>query len=292
MKRKQVFLVIVTLIVIFLIIFSIFIVYYLKNTKSSKIVTNISDINEAYNVKTCAQKFYLYCKDYRISAPSSIYDLLDKEYIKKYGVTKNEINEYIHSINSDTYKIKQVYKIQQKNNLSLYLVKGYEVYRNKEEIKEFGFLLKIDNKQNTFSIFLQNYIDEMKYNDINFKDEINIKLSSIKKNYNNTFDKANKSMYDNVKDIYTDYKRLCMFYGRYSYEVLSEKNKKEQFPNYETYVGYISNRFKEIVMSDMKKYENDKKDDKIVYTCYDNYGKKYIFNVYSYITYDVIIEDN
>lgn len=291
MKKNILYLTVIMLL-ISLIIISIFIVYYLNNTTSSKIVTNISDINEAYNVKTCAQKFYLYCKDYRISAPSSIYDLLDKEYIKKYGVNKNEINEYIHSINSDTYKIKHVYKIQEKNSLSLFLVKGYEVYRKNEEIKEFSFLLKIDNKQNTFSIFLQNYIDEMKYNEINLKDEINIKLSSIKKNYNNTFDKANKNMYDNVKDIYTDYKRLCMFYERYSYEVLSEKNKKEQFQNYETYYRYILNRFKDIVMSDMIKYENDIKDDKIVYICYDNYGKKYIFNVYSYITYDVIIEDN
>lgn len=291
MKKNKLFL-ILTFLIISLIIFIIFIVYYLKNTTSSKIVTNISVINEAYNVKTCSQKFYLYCKDYRISAPSSIYDLLDKEYIKKYGVNINEINQYINSINSDTYKIKQVYKIQQKNNLSLYLVKGYEVYRNKEEMKEFNFLLKIDNKQNTFSIFLQNYIDEMKYNDINLKDEINIKLSSIKKNYNNTFDKANKNTYDNVKDIYTDYKRLCMFYERYSYEVLNENIKKEQFTNYETYDKYILKRFKDIVMSDLNKYDTDIKDDKIVYTCYDNYGKKYVFNVYSYITYDVIIEND
>ena len=45
-------------------------------------------------------------------------------------------------------------------------------------------------------------------------------------------------------------------------------------------------------MSKFAKYETDVKNDKVIYTCYDNYGKKYIFDVKSYITYNVSIVDN
>ena len=99
-------------------------------------------------------------------------------------------------------------------------------------------------------------------------------------------------MYNNVKDVFSDYRQLCIYYERYSFEVLSEENKREQFQSYEAYDKFILSRYKDIVMSDMLKYETDINDDKIIYTCYDNYGKKYVFNIKSYITYDVTIENN
>lgn len=283
---------IIFFIVLIIITLTWVIFYYLKQSSHSIKVENISDISEAYDVKTCAQKFYLYCKDYRISAPSSIYDLLDKEYIKKYKISINNIKEYIDQTSSDTYKISEVYKLQQKSNLSLYLVKGYELYRNKDEIKEFNFILKIDKQNNTFSIFLNNYINEKKYNEIKIGDEISFKLNSIKQNYNNTFAKSNNNMYDNVKDLFSDYRYLCMFYERYSYEVLSEEDRNQKFKNYEEYDKYILSVYKDLVMSKFAKYETDVKNDKVIYTCYDNYGKKYIFDVKSYITYNVSIVDN
>lgn len=288
--NKTLYIIIITIFI--LTTFCIFTLFYLKQGSSLSVVENITDINEAYNVKTCALKFYMYCKDYRISAPSSIYDLLDKEYTKKYRIDKNNVKENIEIINSDTYRINKVLKIQQKNNLSLYLVKGNELYRNKDEIKELNFLVKIDKTKNTFSVYLNNYIDEKKYDNIKLGDCISIKLSSINKNYNNTFDDANKNMYNNVKDVFSDYRQLCIFYERYSFEVLSEESKREQFQSYEAYDKFILSRYKDIVMSDMLKYETDINDDKIIYTCHDNYGKKYVFNIKSYITYDVTIENN
>ena len=47
-------------------------------------VTNVSNLDEAYDVKTCTNKFYLYCKTYMSSSKKSVYELLDREYIKKY----------------------------------------------------------------------------------------------------------------------------------------------------------------------------------------------------------------
>ena len=275
--------ILIVILTVFLICYSFFYSDYIK-------IENISNIDEAYNVKTCAQKFYMYCKDYRISAPTAVCDLLDKEYINIYNINSENLKDNLAQINSDTFNIKQVYRINQKGNISTYLIKGYEVYKNNDNIKEFSFLLKIDNKRNTFSVYLNNYIVDKKINDFDKVEKIKLRVNSIKKNYNNTFDTANKDMYDNVTDIYTDYKRLCMFYERYSYEVINEQSKKDNFQNYEIYNKYILSKYKDIVMSEMKKYEVNKTDDYVIYTCYDNYGNKFVFKVYSYITYNVIIE--
>ena len=290
MKKSKMFFIIIT--GVFLVTFSLFVLYYLKRLPSSNMVENISDINEAYCVKTCSQKFYLYCKDYRNSNPASIYDLLDKEYVKKYKIDKNNIEKYIDPISSDIYEINNVYIIQRKDNYYMYLVKGYELYKNTNKKNEFNFVLKIDYKNCLFSIYLNPYIVDNNLIKLNLGDKVDLKIDHIKGNYNNNFNKSVQSIQNNVKDIFSDYKNLCMFYEMYSYEVLSEDNKKEIFPNYEVYDKYILNRFKDIVMSNIIKFETEIKDDNVKYICYDNYGIKYIFNVKSYITYSVKIDDD
>ena len=84
MKKK---ILIITFFVVVLLVFIIYFFYNKANVQySSSIVENISDINEAYDVKTCTEKFYNYCKDYLTSNPSIIYVLLDEEYIKYYDL--------------------------------------------------------------------------------------------------------------------------------------------------------------------------------------------------------------
>ena len=105
-------------------------------------VTNVSNLDEAYDVKTCTNKFYLYCKTYMSSSKKSVYELLDREYIKKYHLNSENFNEKIKEIKSDTLEIKSIYKLQESNNISLYMVNSYELYKNSDDQNEFNLLIK------------------------------------------------------------------------------------------------------------------------------------------------------
>lgn len=161
-------------------------------------VTNVSNLDEAYDVKTCTNKFYLYCKTYMSSSKKSVYELLDREYIKKYHLNSENFNEKIKEIKSDTLEIKSIYKLQESNNISLYMVNSYELYKNSDDQNEFNLLIKLDNKNNTFSVYLEDYIDDNKYNNLNLGDNVKIKLKSVKKQNDNIFSK--KSEINNLDD--------------------------------------------------------------------------------------------
>ena len=157
-------------------------------------VTNVSNLDEAYDVKTCTNKFYLYCKTYMSSSKKSVYELLDREYIKKYHLNSENFNEKIKEIKSDTLEIKSIYKLQESNNISLYMVNSYELYKNSDDQNEFNLLIKLDNKNNTFSVYLEDYIDDNKYNNLNLGDNVKIKLKSVKKQNDNIFSKKSENI--------------------------------------------------------------------------------------------------
>ena len=139
-------------IIVIVVCISLFFVFSCLNFNTCK-VTNVSNLSEAYDVKTCTNKFYLYCKTYMSSSKKSVYELLDREYIKQYNLNSDNFNEKIKEIKSDTLEIKSIYKLQESKNISLYMVNSYELYKNCDEQNEFNLLIKLDNKNNTFSVY-------------------------------------------------------------------------------------------------------------------------------------------
>lgn len=288
MKEKKQFICIISIIGIIIVL--VFSVFYFKTQKTSNIVSNISDINEAYNVKLCVNKFYEYCKEYRESAPKAIYELLDHDYIKFYDLNQNNFMKKIDVIDSNSLCIDSVYKLKQKRNLSLYLIKATQLYKNSDNTKEFNILLKIGSKNNTFSIFLNDYIIDNNYADLNLGETINFSLKNINEKTNNTFDSSKKVVYDNVQDVFSDYQNLCMFYKKYAYSKVSMESKNKKFTDYESFESYIKSKFRDIIMMKVLYYEKIENGEEIEYKIYDDKNINFIFKVTSYITYTVNIE--
>lgn len=288
MKEKKQFICIISIIGIIIVL--VFSVFYFKTQKTSNIVSNISDINEAYNVKLCVNKFYEYCKEYRESAPKAIYELLDHDYIKFYDLNQNNFMKKIDVIDSNSLCIDSVYKLKQKRNLSLYLIKATQLYKNSDNTKEFNILLKIGSKNNTFSIFLNDYIIDNNYADLNLGETINFSLKNINEKTNNTFDSSKKVVYDNVQDVFSNYQNLCMFYKKYAYSKVSMESKNKKFTDYESFESYIKSKFRDIIMMKVLYYEKIENGEEIEYKIYDDKNINFIFKVTSYITYTVNIE--
>lgn len=282
-KRKQI---IFILILFFTVLISIFLIFYFKPNKNFNTVSNIYDLNEAYDVKICVNKFYEYCKDYRNSAPKGIYELLDDEYIKYYNLTEDNLKNKLNDIDSDKLSINTVYKLSQKRNLSLYLIKADQLYKNIDKSKEFNILLKINSDNNTFSIFLDDYMKDNNCINFNLGERVNMPLNKIKKKVNNTFDSSNKQIYDNVQDIFSDYQTLCMFYNKYAYDKILNSDRDEKNHN------YLKDNYKDIITMKMVYYDKTEKDGYIEYKVYDNKNINFNFKVISHITYNVIIRDD
>lgn len=290
MKKK---ILIITIFVVVLLVFIIYFFYNKANVQySSSIVENISDINEAYDVKTCTEKFYNYCKDYLTSNPSIIYGLLDEEYIKYYDLTKNNFKKYIDVSNSDSIQIEEVYKIQERNNVGMYIVKSKLLLKNSDIMNDFNIILKIDKKNNTYSIFLNNYIEDKGYSKLSIGDKVNIKLKGIMEDsdLNNKYDPSNnKKITDNVEDIFGDYTYMCIFYEKEAYNLIDNEI-KEKYSTYDIFDKYITDNIIDLVTMDLYSYSDVQQDNFIEYKCTSTTGQVFTFKVKSYITYTVTIE--
>lgn len=290
MKKK---ILIITIFVVVLLVFIIYFFYNKANVQySSSIVENISDINEAYDVKTCTEKFYNYCKDYLTSNPSIIYGLLDEEYIKYYDLTKNNFKKYIDVSNSDSIQIEEVYKIQERNNVGMYIVKSKLLLKNSDIMNDFNIILKIDKKNNTYSIFLNNYIEDKGYSKLSIGDKVNIKLKGIMEDsdLNNKYDPSNnKKITDNVEDIFGDYTYMCIFYEKEAYNLIDNEI-KDKYSTYDIFDKYITDNIIDLVTMDLYSYSDVQKDNFLEYKCTSTTGQVFTFKVKSYITYTVTIE--
>ena len=290
MKKK------ILIIAIIIVILLIFVIYFVCNKLSEKysynVVSDISDINEAYDVKTCTKKFYNYCKDYLTSNPSIIYGLWDEDYIKYFDLTKNNFKKYIDVSNSDSIQIEEVYKIQERNNIGMYIVKSKLLLKNSDIMNDFNIILKIDKKNNTYSIFLNNYIEDKGYSKLSIGDKVNIKLKGIMEDsdLNNKYDPSNnKKITDNVEDIFGDYTYMCIFYEKEAYNLIDNEI-KEKYSTYDIFDKYITDNIIDLVTMDLYSYSDVQKDNFIEYKCTSTTGQVFTFKVTSYITYTVTIE--
>ena len=77
-------------------------------------------------------------------ASDSVYYMLDKEYIKKYNLSNYNFKKMFEEYQADSIQLDTVYKIQQRGNVSAYIVKYKELYKNSEKISENKLFIKIE----------------------------------------------------------------------------------------------------------------------------------------------------
>lgn len=285
---KKIIVILVTIILIIILIY-----FWRLNKTTSKninVVSNIEDINEAYNVKICASKFYEFEKNYITNRTNYVYSLIDRDYIEYYSLDENGLREKIGIINSDELQFDNVYKLSQKNGVAIYYIKGTQLYKNDSKTSDFELLLKIDNNNNTFSVCLSDYINDKEYKNIKLGNKFNINLREVEQKQYNKFDPSSKHMIDNVEDIFSQFNNSCIFYPNRAYVLLDDSCKSEKFVEYNEFKNYLKTNIKDIVLMNLKSYEESTEDEYTIYKCKSTKGNTYTFKVKSYITYSVVIE--
>lgn len=267
--------------------------------------------NNYYVVKTCVTKFYLYYASifdvedgYEIiddetkksievqkqEGINAVYSILDKEYIKQKDITKENLEEKLPNINSVQINFIDIYVSEKDEIMSMYFVYGNLIDKKTKEISNFSLMVKIDAKEEIFSVFLQDYMQE-KYNNINIGDNINIEIEkNIEKNYYNIYEYKHITDETYVTDLFNQYKMELLNNRKLAYSRLDEEYRIKKFETFENFEMYIKDNIKEIVAIQSNQYQKTKTDQYTQYVFADQGGKYYIFRETSPMKYTVILD--
>ena len=305
MKRVIGILLIITIIIIITLILMILILnssktveeesykMYEHNDNNTTIDYNFKEVTNRDDYFVISSIVDEYLSNILIEDKSVIYNMIDKQYIDKYKISTENINDYIDSIDAvQIFKAKKMYVRKQDTNKNVYDYFVYGTIREddrfiRKEEKNFKIIVKIDSDNTTFSIIPQKYIDDNKYNDIN---NIQLENETIKENTDNLYRPLSIDDKVMVNLLFSDYKDNMLYNSEQAYNNLSEKYREIRFGGIETYNKYIEGIKEEISELFINKFSINKYDDYTEYICIDQYNNYYIFKETAVMQYTLQLD--
>lgn len=251
--------------------------YYSINNILSKYI-NIVTSNEIQDIEEESNKEYT---DYSQNM-DMIYSLLDKKYINNYKITVNNVEKFIYELDDNVKIIPINIKIKYGENINTCIVNAYIIGNNIEEKK---FIIRLDNKNETFSMeFINN--DDVKENNIDNEDRIQV-------NDYNHFEIQVATNEEIAMNYLEQYKNLAERAPQIVYDnYLDDNYKKLKFESLEEFKKYIESNKEELESIRTNKYlYNDLGDGKAEYVCKDQYNNVYIFDINSIFEYKIKLDN-
>lgn len=314
LKKIIIFLVIIIIIVIVSIFAVIYfnkgkVIYNIDETGSTEEETNsfykelklVTSRNDFYAVKQCLDKFYMYYGSIfddsnqnniedKESAIESMYEMLDKDYINSYGITKDNLEQKIDKVKISKVDINEMYVSQKNVNVSVYIVKGRLMEQETKELSDFFVMVKLDSLNKTFSVFLSNYFKE-NYSNIKIGEEVDWKFDdSIEKNDINIFDYKNISDETYMQDLLSKYQSEVLYDQEIAYNNLNEEYRNNRFGSFDNFMIYARQNIIRNVKLKLSKYQINNYDGYKQYVCQDGDGNYYIFNEKGVMNYSLLLD--
>lgn len=306
--KKIYYLIISTIIIIIIIV--ILMLFYLQNSQNNQIENKDANIiqkelvqnnfnevnnrNDYYDIKKIINKYILYARqiygwvdsekyqdtDINNEGIEAFYNILDEKYIKDMNVQKSNINSKVKEYQNNEYNLNKLYFCNLSNNLRLY----YSEFTIDNE--KINLLIKVDSMNNTYSIFLDDYIRKKEYYvDMDTKN-IEIDLNSIEKNNFNTYRSSNITDDYIVTDYIDNIKENLINNPEYMYQnMLEQEYREKRFGSIDNFKNYINENKSEIESIEAKKYII--MSEKHKYIIQDQYNNYYIINEKAIMNYTV-----
>lgn len=268
----------------------------------------VTSRNDYYAVQTCVNKYYIYymsifdnedyneeidIEDQELTKEQNkkyLYNMLDEEYINFKNITLDNIDTKLESINESNININKMYVSQKDVNMYIYLVQGRIRDVDSGNIKDFEVLLKLDALNKTFSIYLEDYIEE-NLKDLKLGGEINIQISdSIQNKESNIYDYKIINDETYIQDLFSKYKKELLYDKELAYIHLNQEYREKRFGDFSTFETYAKNNIKNNILMKISKYQKTNYDDYTEYVFIDQNGNYYIFNEKSVMNFDVILD--
>lgn len=311
--KKSIFILAILVVLISIIIISIIllnkgeIIYNIDEIGTGQVVEEIDSSlqyvmsrNDYYAVNTCVNKFYNYYmsifddeEDDNISKDTCkkyLCNILDKEYINYKDITSENIENKLDTIKQSSIDITKMAVCNKSKYMYLYLVQGRLIEEQSKDCKNFSILVKLDVSNRTFSIYLDDYIQ---HNLISMEigQEINILVSdSIEKNENNVYEYKTIDENTYVQDLFLKFKNEMLFDRELTYSILNEEYREKRFGDFLSFENYAKKNIISNVKMKLSKYQKTVYKDYTEYVCIDQDGNYYIFNEYSVMNYNIILD--
>ena len=227
-----------------------------SNESSKNLVLNEDNyqdnINEYKKVKDVFSIFYTACvyinldnKDSMYYSKNDVYTMLDQEYIDFASINVNNFWKKVDSYVTEKFRLESYTMLKSKDNVELYLL---DIVGLSQENKKMEFLLKLDNTNNTFSIYLEDYIKAKGYTNTNGANNKNIKLQNISKMSCNNFNETYYTKKEFQNDLFKEFQRACISNKEDVYDNLLEKEyRNSNFKNVNEFSEYVKKNIVDII---------------------------------------------
>lgn len=327
MKNLKKWIIILSILIVVIIVILVFILLSSKNNAkilhgvdeegsdiSYDIDTTLKEVtvrNNYYVVKNSINKFYTYyyniynleddiyimdeaaeasIKEVQKEYAQVIYDMLDDDYKQYAGITTDNILDKLTPINEVIVNLNKMYVSQRTVNVSIYIAEGTIREKQTGEISNFKMMVKVDALNRTFSLYLQDYVDE-KYPTIKLGEDLNIETGdTINKNDNNVYNYEIISDETYCIDLINKYKEEILYNQQLAYEHLDDEYKTKKFVSFEEFQNYAKNNVRKNVLLELKQYQKIASNDYALYVCVDQNGKYYMFKENAVMDYGLILD--
>ena len=171
--------------------------------------------------------------------------------------------------------------------ISIYFAYGNKKDSLNQTTTDFAAMVKIDMKNRTFKILLDDYLKN-NYNNIEIGQQIDINENEIKNEMHNTFSYQHITDEEYVNDLFSHYKDSLRISKEKAYDVIDEEYKEKCFSNIEEYLNYINSNYKRVVTAKLDMYTKSRNNGYVQYILKDTSENYYIFKETSPFNYKII----
>ena len=218
-----------------------------------------------------------------INDRSVLLNMLDSEYITKYNINEDNINEItgINPLENDfqyyIFNPNTIYSVDE-GKITTHFVYGYYYNISDMNKKNISLMIQLDTVNQTFNIYNHKYIVDNNYNNLKIGDLYNANIDEIENRDDNTFTYINMSDEDMSNKYLQNYKYLILYDKAKACEILDEEYAKLKFKDQAEFDNFAESKKTEIFKAQLDKYtveyaQNGNK----MYLCTDQYGNYYSF---------------
>lgn len=221
-------------------------------------------------------------------AQKALYAMLGNEYIQEFQITQNNLKQKLSQDMSEEILIKNIYILENSLSINSYYIYGEKLQQGK--MTEFSMLISIDSKNETFAIYLEDYMKAHNLDNYQENQNVDIKIESIEdKSYNKT---TYKAITDNqvAKEYYDSYKKMLNYDTNLLYEKLDKEYQIKKFKDVEEFNNYIRANKQTLQNRNITQYNKINRGNYTQYICLDQTGKMIAFNANSLTEYSIILD--
>ena len=250
-------------------------------------VTKVASRSNYMTNREIVNKFY---NNYK-SKSKSICKMFSKEYMEYSNITEDNVYNIIPKIdNTVEVNITEMYEAQINYNVKQIIVYGYLKGEITNKIENFKIMINVDYKENTFEVFLEDYLDK-NYPDLNMESQINIdEQKNIESNQENIFEYSVTNDEEYCVLRFNSFINNMLYYPKYVYDKIDEEYRKERFTDYNDYLNFIEESKVDFYFLELEQYQKVNENNKNKYILIDSRGNYYIFTENAAMDYNVIMD--